>query len=216
MRYKTYGNLALKDVEDVENNLRFQGQYFDQETGLHYNRHRYYNPNTGQFTQQDPIGLLGGLNNYQYANNPIQWIDPFGLTCKEESNNFVDVTRGETRRHILDGDGPTSRGHRSGTGKPGKTEFPAIWSDDKIMHEISDIATDPNAIAVQQTGSGAGTRYLNSQVPVNATTRRGDPVKYKIEAQRDGVDITVIIEPGGRGVVTGFPTAGPGVIQNPQ
>ncbi len=83
-RYKTYGNLALKDVDDVENNLRFQGQYFDQETGLHYNRHRYYNPNTGQFTQQDPIGLLGGLNNYQYAPNPVGWVDPFGLTAKPE------------------------------------------------------------------------------------------------------------------------------------
>ncbi|GAB2197565.1 RHS repeat-associated core domain-containing protein [Sessilibacter sp. MAH4] len=82
-QYKTYGNLALKTVETIENNIRFQGQYFDQETGLHYNRHRYYNPNTGQFTQQDPVGLLGGLNNYQYAPNPIGWIDPFGLTCKE-------------------------------------------------------------------------------------------------------------------------------------
>ena len=56
---------------------------FDEETGLHYNRHRYYNPNNGQFTTQDPIGLLGGVNNYQYAPNPVQWIDPLGLTCKE-------------------------------------------------------------------------------------------------------------------------------------
>jgi RHS repeat-associated protein len=82
-KYKTYGNLALKEVEEVENNLRFQGQYFDEETGLHYNRFRYYSPNTGQFINQDPIGLLGGLNNYQYAANPIAWIDPMGLTCKE-------------------------------------------------------------------------------------------------------------------------------------
>ena len=82
-RYKTYGNLALKEVDEVENNLRFQGQYFDEETGLHYNRFRYYSPDTGQFINQDPIGLLGGLNNYQYAPNPISWIDPLGL-CKEQ------------------------------------------------------------------------------------------------------------------------------------
>jgi RHS repeat-associated protein len=81
-KYKTYGNLALKEVEEVENNLRFQGQYFDEETGLHYNRFRYYSPDTGQFINQDPIGLLGGLNNYQYAPNPVQWIDPLGL-CSE-------------------------------------------------------------------------------------------------------------------------------------
>jgi len=85
--YKTYGNVALKDVEDVENNIRFQGQYFDEETGLHYNRHRYYDPSVGQFTTQDPIGLLGGVNNYQYAPNPVGWVDPLGLTCKESSNN---------------------------------------------------------------------------------------------------------------------------------
>ncbi|WP_096086538.1 RHS repeat-associated core domain-containing protein [Agaribacterium haliotis] len=83
-RYKSYGNLAVKEVDEVENNLRFQGQYFDKESGLHYNRHRYYDPSLGQFTTQDPIGLLGGVNNYQYAPNPIQWVDPLGLSCKEE------------------------------------------------------------------------------------------------------------------------------------
>lgn len=63
-------------------NLRFMGQYFDQETGLHYNRHRYYDPECGQFTTQDPIGLMGGLNNYQYVPNPVSWVDPLGL-CEE-------------------------------------------------------------------------------------------------------------------------------------
>lgn len=82
-KYQAYGNLALKQVEEVENNIRFQGQYYDQETGLHYNRHRYYDPSVGQFISQDPIGLLGGENNYQYAPNPIKWIDPLGLSSKE-------------------------------------------------------------------------------------------------------------------------------------
>ncbi|MFC0178529.1 RHS repeat-associated core domain-containing protein [Thorsellia kenyensis] len=61
--------------------LRFQGQYFDQETGLHYNTFRYYDPETGRFTQQDPIGLAGGINLYQYAPNPLSWIDPLGWSC---------------------------------------------------------------------------------------------------------------------------------------
>ena len=47
--------------------LRFQGQYCDAETGLHYNRHRYYDPQQGRFTTQDPISLAGGVNLYQYA-----------------------------------------------------------------------------------------------------------------------------------------------------
>lgn len=81
------GNNALKPVEafeespdqDFELNLRFQGQYHDAETGLHYNRHRYYDPDCGQFISQDPIGLLGGLHNYQYVTNPVGWVDPLGL-----------------------------------------------------------------------------------------------------------------------------------------
>ncbi|EPW8570692.1 RHS repeat-associated core domain-containing protein, partial [Morganella morganii] len=64
-----------------QQNLRFQGQYFDRETGLHYNTFRYYAPDTGRFTQQDPIGLAGGLNLYQYAPNPVGWVDPWGLSC---------------------------------------------------------------------------------------------------------------------------------------
>ncbi|EML9905156.1 RHS repeat-associated core domain-containing protein [Morganella morganii] len=62
-----------------QQNLRFQGQYFDRETGLHYNTFRYYAPDAGRFTQQDPIGLAGGLNLYQYAPNPLMWVDPWGL-----------------------------------------------------------------------------------------------------------------------------------------
>ena len=63
----------------LQGNLRFQGQYFDEETGLHYNRFRYYDPDVGRFVSQDPIGLKGGVNLYQYSPNPIVWVDPIGL-----------------------------------------------------------------------------------------------------------------------------------------
>ncbi|MDG9672354.1 RHS domain-containing protein, partial [Hahella sp. CR1] len=89
-RYKAYGNLALQDIEEVQNPLRFQGQYYDEETGLHYNRHRYYDPSAARFINQDPVGLLGGDNNYQYAPNPTGWVDPFGLTCKELTQEEID------------------------------------------------------------------------------------------------------------------------------
>ncbi|QQO74411.1 RHS domain-containing protein [Morganella morganii] len=70
-----------------DQNLRFQGQYLDRETGLHYNTFRYYDPDTGRFTQQDPIGLAGGLNLHQYAPNPLVWVDPWGLKCTHSANN---------------------------------------------------------------------------------------------------------------------------------
>ena len=59
--------------------LRYAGQYADGETGLHYNLFRYYDPQVGRFIVQDPIGLNGGWNLYQYAPNPLGWIDPLGL-----------------------------------------------------------------------------------------------------------------------------------------
>ncbi|MED9092836.1 RHS repeat-associated core domain-containing protein, partial [Escherichia marmotae] len=63
-----------------EQPLRLPGQYFDEETGLHYNLFRYYAPECGRFISQDPIGLAGGINLYAYAPNPLSWIDPLGLT----------------------------------------------------------------------------------------------------------------------------------------
>jgi RHS repeat-associated protein len=62
--------------------LRYAGQYADGETGLHYNLFRYYDPQVGRFIVQDPIGLNGGWNLYQYAPNPLGWIDPWGLSAQ--------------------------------------------------------------------------------------------------------------------------------------
>ncbi len=76
--YRSWGAIDSLPAKDVEQNLRFQGQYFDGETGLHYNTFRYYDPEAGRFATQDPIGLTGGLNLYSYALNPINWIDPLG------------------------------------------------------------------------------------------------------------------------------------------
>jgi RHS repeat-associated protein len=78
-RYKAWGRVLRYEQRQAEQPLRFQGQYEDAETGLYYNRHRYYDPDQARYITPDPIGLLGGLNSYQYAPNPLQWVDPLGL-----------------------------------------------------------------------------------------------------------------------------------------
>ena len=83
--YEAWGRIRKETVSDglkVNIPFRFQGQYYDEESGLHYNRFRYYDPEIGRFVSQDPIGLMGGINVYIYASNPIEWVDPFGLASK--------------------------------------------------------------------------------------------------------------------------------------
>lgn len=88
--YTAFGEVNQEFSSGVRCPLRFQGQYYDDETGLHYNRHRYYDPEAGRFISQDPIGLLGGLNNYRYVPNPVGWVDPLGLNSTEpdEGSSF--------------------------------------------------------------------------------------------------------------------------------
>ncbi len=74
-------------------NLRMQGQYLDRETGLHYNLFRYYDPDCGRFTQPDPVGLAGGLNLYQYAPNPLGWIDPWGLSKCSLKGKYREIEK---------------------------------------------------------------------------------------------------------------------------
>jgi len=74
---------AFSITGTVTNNLRFPGQYFDEETGLHYNWHRDYKPHIGRYLQADPVGFNGGSNLYVYANNnPLVYFDQEG-TCPE-------------------------------------------------------------------------------------------------------------------------------------
>ena len=78
--YTAFGEAQI-DIETVTNNLRFPGQYWDAETGLHYNWNRYYDPDTGRYPQADPIGFDGGdVNLYAYVwNNSVNWVDSNGL-----------------------------------------------------------------------------------------------------------------------------------------
>jgi RHS repeat-associated protein len=93
-QYKAWGQAkeAISDAAHkagMRNPIRFQGQYLDDETGLHYTRFRYYDPYLGRFVSKDPIGLLGGEHLYSYAANPLEWVDPLGLTRTRNSPHLT-------------------------------------------------------------------------------------------------------------------------------
>jgi RHS repeat-associated protein len=84
----------------IRNPSASSGQYHDDESGLHYNRYRYYDPEIGRFISRDPIGLMGGINIHSYAPNPVEWVDPLGLAriakstkqkVQEENASFLAI-----------------------------------------------------------------------------------------------------------------------------
>ena len=78
--YKGWGGIReAHNLKDAHQPFRLQNQYIDEETGLHYNLFRYYDPHIGRFTQQDPIGLAGGNNLYRFEGTVQNQVDPFGL-----------------------------------------------------------------------------------------------------------------------------------------
>jgi len=74
----------------------YPGQYYDSETGLHYNYFRYYDPSTGRYVTPDPIGLDGGINLFTYVgNNPVAFVDPEGLARIYAQINYRFTTANE-------------------------------------------------------------------------------------------------------------------------
>ncbi len=78
--YDEWGHLVGETASGLQN-LRLPGQYWDPESGLHLNRFRFYDPVSGRYLSPDPLGLEGGLNEFLYAPNALNWSDPLGLTC---------------------------------------------------------------------------------------------------------------------------------------
>jgi RHS repeat-associated protein len=108
------------------------------------------------------------------------------LRSLRKGTNVVNLASDARTRHILDS--------HMYPGLPGKTLFPRSWSSGRIMHQVSDIATDPNLKWIQQTGK-----------PGAQFTKKGDPVRFYVDGVRDGTTIRVVIEPGGEGIITAFP-----------
>lgn len=108
------------------------------------------------------------------------------VIAAEAERGLVNLASESRTTHILNGHLPP--------GEAGNTLIPSSRSPGQIMHNISDIATDPNLTWVQQTGK------LGAEV-----TKNGASVRLLVDGVRDGVPMRVIVEPGGEGLITGFP-----------
>ncbi|WBS02106.1 DUF6531 domain-containing protein [Pseudoduganella sp. SL102] len=126
--------------------FRFQGQQFDDETGLHYNRFRYYDPKTGRFISLDPIGLDGGINAFAYVKNPLSWIDPLGLSgfSSDAKGNQVPVNQyGIPDREVFEPKKGISKYKRSSACGPSTQQTASVQGKACVVCG----ATDPKMVA---------------------------------------------------------------------
>lgn len=105
-RVDPYGTVHVEQGADFHQPLRFPGHYFDAETGLHYNRYRYYSPELGRFLQTDPLDTEGGINVYAYASNPLTQVDLLGLKCMKAIFRGSDEAATGKKKLIMGNAGP--------------------------------------------------------------------------------------------------------------
>ncbi|MFV2095941.1 DUF6531 domain-containing protein [Micromonospora sp. LOL_014] len=111
LRWWSRGDLWGRGGDPAGTPLRFPGQYHDVETGLHYNRFRYYDPATARYLSPDPLGLAGGPNPTAYVDDPLTIADPLGLTgCGVGKNQSSGSSSGSSRRSSRESDSSSQDG----------------------------------------------------------------------------------------------------------
>ena len=183
-----YGGVRNLQGERSACPFRWAGQYEDDETGLYYNRFRYYDPTAGTYISQDPIGLLGGMRLYGYVTDPNTWLDPFGLGCKQ------DVTRDEEGRITSVQAQVTPADLGTGTGTNASSRAAA-----RGMGQATDDAG--HSIGRQLGGSGG----VNSVFPQDPHINRGQFAQFEngvadhVRATGQPVDISQTFNYGNGG-----------------
>ncbi|EER5768016.1 RHS repeat protein, partial [Escherichia coli] len=162
--YDEWGNLLNEEnPHQLQQLIRLPGQQYDEESGLYYNRHRYYDPLQGRYITQDPIGLKGGWNFYQYPLNPVQYIDSMGLASKYG--------------HLNNG-GYGARPNKPPTPDPSK--FPDIAKQLRLPYPIDQASSAPNVFKTffRALSPYDYTLYCRKWVKPNLTCTPQDDPQY--------------------------------------
>jgi RHS repeat-associated protein len=182
---------GLRRGGEMRGIMAFPGQYEDPESGLHYNRHRYYDPSAGRYISPDPVGIAGGLNPFAYAANmPVSRADPDGLMpfTRIRIPGQPDIVGGSART-------PTGRANRGTTGHD-----PVVQ---EIMGTTGEFVDTGGAVQRDDTGRSPGGPCSEPDAlsQVARRIRREDPslaannpannaeVRRRMEAQLNGATI---------------------------
>ena len=152
--YTAWGRLKKDEriYKDAHQPFRLQNQYFDEETGLHYNFFRYYEPDTGRFINQDPIGLFGGDNLYSFGNQVLDFIDPLGLKIYgHRKNGTFRKKPGPKSKKKSAGKGECIQNKKDGDAREAlhKEDLDAQYGADRILsqkhlrNKKGEIVSDP-------------------------------------------------------------------------
>ena len=117
-RYDAYGAVEIDEGAEVACSLRWPGHFYDEETGLHYNRYRYYSPRMARYIQTDPLGVSGGLNTHAAPKNPVVFVDLLGLTSTCDGKTKAEDGGGEAKTRAdseSDGTGGPAEGRANAT-----------------------------------------------------------------------------------------------------
>ncbi len=161
--------------------LRLLGQIADLETGLYYNRFRYYLPEIGQFISPDPIGMAGGTNRFRYAPNAIGWVDALGLVCKK--GHRPRNAQQELREITLSGRSTASieselrqRGFKPCSARSGGT----VWTKPMPKGQTAAVRIDPAMQRTPPKGFADEVPHAHKEsVSTSAVNKRGnyDPTR---------------------------------------
>ncbi|WP_175906944.1 RHS repeat-associated core domain-containing protein [Burkholderia sp. BCC1640] len=205
--------IAYPNSKFVGQPIRLQGQYHDEEIGLHYNRYRYFDPQVDCFISQDPIGLYSGINPYQFSPNIMGWIDPLGLTADKLARNLAAAGRvvaaGQTPHHIVEENSGKSKYSRlnreildrNGVDIDAAENGARLWGTAATQvsvpsHPAYNSGT-PNRSLARATGAYHGGDHLHGPKQQKFLHR------ILSNAEKKGLDISAILEGIGRRMEAG-------------